>query len=90
MNIPKDFERALHRKAAIELETQAGKTPRLVSDNGAASWSLDGFSARAAFLFADTLLEQYGYTLMSAPDSKQTDESARRSTTIACWRASDP
>lgn len=89
MNIPKEFEQALQRREGIALEAQMGKAPRLTSKDGAASWGLDGFSARAAFLFADNLLEQYGYEL--APDAQHASTSTPRTTNIvARWHASDP
>lgn len=89
MDIPKEFEQALQRKESIALEAQTGTTPRLASEDGTTTWGLNGFSARAAFLFADNLLEQYGYML--APDTQHASKPTHRTADIiAHWSASDP
>lgn len=61
MKIPKAFSEALERKEEIVLAT--GDNPLLCNSKLEPLWELKGFTLRAAFCFADNLLERNGYQL---------------------------
>lgn len=90
MNIPPTFAEALRRKIDIVLETGPDEPPRLVSADKSATWELTDFNDRAAFLFADTLLDQYGYELARPRDAQSIGDAKAHSTPAARWKTSDP
>lgn len=61
MEIPKAFAEALNNKEEVMLAV--GSHPLLCNDDLEPLWELKGFTIRAAFCFADNLLERNGYQL---------------------------
>lgn len=61
MEIPEAFKQALERKEEIVLTVNA--YPLLCNSKLQPLWGLKGFTIRAAFCFADNLLERNGYQL---------------------------
>lgn len=66
MEIPEAFRQALERKEEIVLVVSTH--PLLCDSRLEPLWELNGFNIRAAFCFADNLLEKKGYQL--APDGE--------------------
>lgn len=70
MNIPKGFTEALGTGETIVLTD--GTYPLLCNERLKPLWELRGFTFRAAFCFADNLLERNGYRLVRGDKVKWT------------------
>ncbi len=70
MKIPEAFRKALANKEEIVLATST--CPLLCNNKLEPLWKLEGFTLRAAFCFADNLLERNGYQLAANGEMRWT------------------
>lgn len=70
MEIPEAFSEALERKEEIVLAVST--YPLLCNSKLEPLWELKGFTLRAAFCFADNLLEKNGYQLAANGEMRWT------------------